>query len=47
MEYPNLSGTGMRFDFSSLLEMGRVTYKYLRVRYADGEGKTPMYKQVH
>jgi hypothetical protein len=38
--YPNPSETGMRYDFSSPLDMGRVTGKYMRVRYGDGEGKT-------
>jgi hypothetical protein len=38
--YLNLSGTGMRFNFSSLLDMSRVTSKYLGVGYGDGEGKT-------
>jgi len=38
--YPNPSGTGMRFNFSSPLGIGRVTSKYMRIRYEDGEGKT-------
>jgi hypothetical protein len=38
--YPNPSGKGMRFGFSSPLGMGRVTDKYMRIRYGDGEGKT-------
>ena len=38
--YPNPSGTGMGFNFSSPLGMGRVTSKYLRIGYGDGEGKT-------
>jgi len=29
----------MRFDFSSSLGMSRVTSKYVRVGYGDGEGK--------
>ncbi|KEH22005.1 hypothetical protein MTR_7g029010 [Medicago truncatula] len=36
--YPNPSGTRMRFNFSSLLGMGRVTGKYMRIGYGDGEG---------
>jgi len=39
-EYPNPSETGMRFDFSSPLRIGRVTGKYMRVEYGNGEGKT-------
>ena len=39
-EYPNPLVTGMRFNFSSLLGMGRVTGKYTRVGDGDGEGKT-------
>jgi len=31
--YPNLSGMGMRFTFSSPLGMGRVTSKYMRIGY--------------
>jgi len=38
--YPNPSGTGMRFNFSSSLGMGRVTGKYMRIGFRDGEGKT-------
>jgi len=38
--YPNPSGTGMRFNFSSPLGMGRVTSKYMRIEYGDGEDKT-------
>lgn len=38
--YPNASETGIRFDFSSPLDMGSVTIKYVRVGYGDGEGKT-------
>ena len=38
--YLNPLGTGMRFNFSSLLSMGRVTGKYMRIGYGDGEGKT-------
>jgi len=37
-EYPNPLVTGMRFNFSSLLGMGRVTCKYMRV--GDGDDKT-------
>jgi len=33
-------GTEMQFDFSSLLSMGRVTYKYMRVIRGNGKGKT-------
>ncbi|KEH34627.1 hypothetical protein MTR_3g066050 [Medicago truncatula] len=36
--YPNPSGTGMRFNFSSTLGMSKVTDKYMRIGY--GEGKT-------
>ena len=35
----NSSETGMRFDFASPLSMGRVTDKYVRVGYGNGEGK--------
>ncbi|KEH18843.1 hypothetical protein MTR_8g028915 [Medicago truncatula] len=35
--YPNPSGTGMRFNFSSPLSMDRVTDKYMRIMYGDGE----------
>jgi hypothetical protein len=38
--YPNASETGMRFDFLSPLDMGRVADKYMIVGYGDGEGKT-------
>jgi hypothetical protein len=38
--YPNPSATGMRFDFSSLLGMGKITGKYMVLWYEDGEGKT-------
>jgi len=31
---------GMGFNFSSMLGMGRVTGKYVRIGYGDGEGKT-------
>jgi len=37
--YPNPSRTGMRFDFSSPLGMGRVTYKYMGEEYGDMEDK--------
>jgi len=37
-EYPNPLGMGMRFNFSSLLDMGRVMGKYMGV--GDGEDKT-------
>jgi len=30
----------MKFDFSSPMGMRRVTGKYVRVGYEDGEGKT-------
>jgi len=30
----------MRFNFSSQLDMGRVTGKYMRIGDGDGEGKT-------
>jgi len=39
-EYPNSLGTGMGFNFSSPLGMGRVTGKYMGVGDGDGEGKT-------
>jgi len=38
--YPNPSETGMRFNFSSPLDMSRVTGKYMRFRYGGGQGKT-------
>jgi len=41
--YPNLSEMGMRFDFSSPLEIGRVTGMYMRIWYANEEGKTHPY----
>jgi len=30
---------GMRFNFSTLFDMGKVTSKYMGVGYEDGEGK--------
>ena len=38
--YPNPSGTGMGFNFSSPLDMGRVTDKYVRIGYGDRKCKT-------
>jgi len=38
--YPNPSMSGMRFDFSVGLGMGRATDKYIEIGYGDGEGKT-------
>jgi len=38
--YPNPSGIGMRFDFSSPMGIGRVTGNYMRIGYGDREGKT-------
>jgi len=38
--YPNLSGMGMGLTFSSPLGMSRVTGKYMRIGYGDGECKT-------
>jgi len=38
--YLNPSGTWMRFDFSSPLDMSRITDKNIEVGYGDGEGKT-------
>jgi len=38
--YPNPSGTEMKFNFSSPLSMGKVTDKYIRIEYEDGEYKT-------
>jgi hypothetical protein len=38
--YSNPSEKGMRFDFLSPLDMGRVAGKYMVVGYVDGEGKT-------
>jgi len=35
--YPNPSG--MRFVFSFPLDMNRITGKYMRIRYGDGECK--------
>jgi len=40
-EYPNPFGTGMRFNFSSPLSMGRVMGKYIGV--GDEEGKIDNY----
>lgn len=37
--YTNRSGMRMRFNFSSLLSMRRVTGKYLRLWYENGEVK--------
>jgi len=34
--YPNSLGRRMRFDFSSMLDMDRVTCKYLGVGYENG-----------
>ncbi|AES89676.1 hypothetical protein MTR_4g078450 [Medicago truncatula] len=39
-EYPNPLGTVMGFNFSSLLDMSRVTGKYMGVEDGDGEDKT-------
>jgi len=39
-EYPNPLGTGVVFNFSSPLSMGRVTGKYMGVGDEDGENKT-------
>jgi len=39
-EYPSPLGMGMRFNFSSPLNLGRVTGKYMGVGDGDGEGKT-------
>jgi len=41
--YPNPSGLGMRFTFSSPLGMSRVTSKYMRIGYGNGECKTHPY----
>jgi len=38
--YPNPLETGMRFNFSFPLNMGRITCKYMRVENEDEEGKT-------
>jgi len=38
--YPNPSRMGMGFNFSSSLDMGRVTGKYIRIGYGDEECKT-------
>jgi len=38
--YPNPSGTGMGFNFSFPLDMDRVTDKYMKIGYRDGECKT-------
>ena len=38
--YPNSSGTEMEFNFSSPLDMGVVTGKYMRIGYKDGKCKT-------
>jgi len=38
--YPNPSGTGMRFNFSSPLDIYKVTDKYIKIGYKDREGKT-------
>jgi len=38
--YPNPSGSGMGFNFSSLLSMGRVTGKYMKIGCGDEECKT-------
>lgn len=43
MRSPNPSETGMRFDFSSPLNMNRVTGKYMRIGYGDGEDKTRLH----
>jgi len=37
---PEPVGDGDGFNFSSLLGMGRVTDKYIRIGYGDGECKT-------
>jgi len=37
--YLNPSGMGMRFDFSSPFDMGRVMGKYLRVEYGERKVK--------
>ena len=39
-EYPNPLGTGMRFNFSSPLNIGRVTDKYMGVNDEDGNDNT-------
>jgi len=38
--YPNPPRTGMKFNFSSSLGIGRVTSNYMRFGYGDGKGKT-------
>jgi len=38
--YPNPSGTGMEFNFSSPLDMDKITGKYMRIRYGDVTCKT-------
>jgi len=38
--YPNPLETGMRFDFSSRLDLSKITGKYMRVEYGDMEGIT-------
>ena len=38
--YPNPSGKGMWFTFLSPFSMGRVTDKYIRIRYGDRKYKT-------
>ena len=40
MGIPEPVGDEMWFNFSSSLGMGRVTGKYMRIRYEDGECKT-------
>jgi len=37
--YPNPLGTEMRYNFSSPLNIGRVTCKYIKVGDENGEGK--------
>jgi len=39
MGSPNPSGIGIRFDFLFPLSIGRVTSKYMRIRYEDEESK--------
>ena len=41
--YPNLSGTRMKFNFSSPLSMDRVMGKYMRIGYGDGEVQTRLH----
>lgn len=38
--YPNSSEMGMGFEYSSPLNMYRITGKYLLIGYGDGEGET-------